>query len=212
VQLLPQERDRANGPPDSSPRHLHRAVKIILEARRRCSNSNGILSVSLLPIDTGCGAGAPPSIGLMRAATWDYILGAFCDFLSITEIEIKIHQAHARNAGDLEKNTELQSIVFHLIMLKAISERVYPEFEREVWKRIKAWIPEEWIDGILPSARKSLQGLNTEELKAHLTSELLGVPYGDLETERNMVWNALGVEWRLLGRTITKQRKRRSNF
>jgi hypothetical protein len=87
------------------------------------------------------------SIGLMRAATWDYIMGAFCGFLNITEIEIKIHQAHARNAGDLANNSELQSIVFHLTTLKAVSERINPEL------RVAVHYP---LTGLLLSEAKAL--------------------------------------------------------
>jgi hypothetical protein len=47
-----------------------------------------------------------------------YILGAFCGFLDLTEMEI----LHAHNAGDLDKS----SIVFQLMTLKALSERVNP--------------------------------------------------------------------------------------
>jgi hypothetical protein len=138
------------------------------------------------------------SVGLMRAATWDYIIGAFCDFLNITEIEIKIHQAHARNAGDLANNSELQSVVFHLLMLKALSERLNPEFEKEVERRINAWLPTEWIDGILPTARESLQGMTDEQLGIHLVNELHGIPYGDLEPKRKVAWLSLGIEWRAI--------------
>ncbi len=136
------------------------------------------------------------SVGLMRAATWDYIIGAFCDFLNITEIEIKIHQAHARNAGDLANNSELQSIVFHLMTLKAVSERINPEFEQEVWKRINAWLPKEWIEGVLPSARQNFQDMTDEQVKMDLAYQLQGTPYGDLEQERKVAWSALGIEWR----------------
>jgi hypothetical protein len=135
------------------------------------------------------------SRGLMRAATWDYILGAFCGFLNLTDIEIPIHQAHARDAGDLEKNTELHSIVFHLVMLKAISERVNPDFDHLVSTRIEKWLPKEWVDGILPEARQSLAGMDDEQLKEHLASELLGMPYDDLGPQRKVAWSALGVRW-----------------
>jgi hypothetical protein len=135
------------------------------------------------------------SHGLMRAATWDYMLGDFCGFLSLTAIEIPIHQAHARNAGNLEKNTELHSIVFHLVMLKAISERVNPEFDQLVSTRIEKWLPKEWVDGILPEVRQSLAGMDDEQLKQHLSSELLGMPYDDFDPIRKVAWSALGVRW-----------------
>lgn len=135
------------------------------------------------------------SRGLMRAATWDYILGAFCGFLSLTEIEIPIHQAHARNAGDLENNTELHSIVFHLMMLKAVSERVNPEFDHLVSTRIETWLPKEWVDSILPETRQSLADMDNEQLKEHLASELLGMPYDDFDPLRKVAWSALGVRW-----------------
>ena len=135
------------------------------------------------------------SRGLMRAATWEYMLGAFCGFLSLTEIEIPIHQAHAPNAGDLEKNTELHSIVFHLVMLKAVSERVNPVFDHLVSTRIEKWLPKQWVDGTLPEARQSLADMNDAQLKEHLASELLGLPYDDFGSQRNVAWSALGVRW-----------------
>jgi hypothetical protein len=80
-------------------------------------------------------------------------------------------------------------------MLKALSERINPEFEKEVWKRINAWLPKEWIDGVLPTARQNLRGMTDEQVKIHLVNELHGMPYGDLEQERKVKWTALGVEW-----------------
>jgi len=135
------------------------------------------------------------SRGLMRAATWDYMLGAFCGFLNLTEIEIPIHQAHAPHAGDLEKNTELHSIVFHLVMLKAVSERVNPVFDHLVSTRIEKWLPKQWVDGILPEARQSLANMNDEQLREHLANELLGLPYDDSGSQRKVAWSALGVTW-----------------
>lgn len=154
------------------------------------------LAVSFIAINNTQSSVKPfASRGLMRAATWDYILGAFCGFLNLTEIEIPIHQAHAPNAGDLAKNDELHSIVFHLLMLKAISERVHPSFEQLVSPRVKKWLPIEWIDGILPEIRRSLADMTDEELKQHLASELLGMPYDDFDPQRKVTWSALGVRW-----------------
>lgn len=135
------------------------------------------------------------SFALMRAATWDYILGAFCGFLNLTEIEIPIHQAHAHDAGDLDKSSELHSIVFHLMTLKALSERVNPEFDSIVTEKINAWLPKRWIDGILPQARKNLDGLTDEELLKDIANQLLGPPFGDFSPGREIRWSALGVEW-----------------
>lgn len=154
------------------------------------------LAVSFIAINNTQSSVKPyASRGLMRAATWDYILGAFCGFLSLTEIEIPIHQAHAPDAGDLAKNNELHSIVFHLLMLKAISERVHPEFEQLVSPRVEKWLPAEWIDGILPDVRQSLSDMTDEQLKQHLGSELLGMPYDDFDAQRKVTWSALGVRW-----------------
>jgi hypothetical protein len=135
------------------------------------------------------------SFALMRAATWDYILGAFCGFLNLTEIEIPIHQAHAQNAGDLDESSELHSIVFHLMTLKALSERVNPEFDEIVTKKINAWLPKRWIDAILPQARKGLEDLTDEELIKDIANQLLGPPFGDFSPGREIRWSALGVEW-----------------
>lgn len=135
------------------------------------------------------------SVGLMRAATWDYIIGAFCSFLNITEIEIKIHHVHARDAGDLENNSELYSIVLHLITLKAISERINPEFDKLISERIDKWLPKEWVDALLPTSRQTLHGMTDEQVREHLANELLGTPFGDLKSERKVAWSALGIEW-----------------
>ena len=152
------------------------------------------------------------SVGLMRAATWDYIIGAFCGFLNITEIEIKIHQAHARNAGDLANNSELQSIVYHLMTLKAVSERINPEFDQEIGKRITAWLPKEWIDGILPTARQNFQNMTDEQVKEDVVYQLQGTPYGDLEQERKVTWSALDIEWRAVWKNDYETTKEAEQF
>jgi hypothetical protein len=136
-------------------------------------------------------------IGLMRAATWDYIIGAFYSFLNTSESEIRFHLLHARNAGDLTNNSELQSLVLNLLTLKAISERINPEFDKLVTERINKWLPKEWIDDILPTSRKSLEEMTDDQVKEHLSNELMGVPFGDLGSERTVFWAALGIQWRV---------------
>ncbi len=135
------------------------------------------------------------SIALMRAATWDYILGAFCGFLLLTDIELLIHNVHAKDAWDLEKNSELQSIVFHLMVLKAMSERVQPSFENYVDEKIEKFIPKGVVDGVLPTARKSFKDLSDEELWVETGKELLGPPFGDFSEKRWYSWSALGIRW-----------------
>lgn len=132
---------------------------------------------------------------LMRAATWDYITGAFCSFLIITELEIRAHQVHAYNAGDLENNSELQSLVFHLLMLKAITERIDVGLKLYVEELVGKALPKEWVNDILPDIKKSLETKNDDELKQHLSSELSGIPFNDLEIERNVFWLASGIKW-----------------
>ena len=110
-------------------------------------------------------------------------------------IEIPIHQAHAHDAGDLDKSSELHSIVFHLLTLKALSERVNPEFDSIVTEKINAWLPKRWIDGILPQARQNFEGLTDEELLKDVANQLLGPPFGDFFPGREIRWSALGVEW-----------------
>lgn len=135
------------------------------------------------------------SIGLMKAATCDYLIGAFCGFLNLSEIELLIHPVHARNAGDLENNSELQSAIFHLLTLKAISERLNPEFDKLISSKVNNWLPQEWIEDILPAARRGLQNMDDDQLKNHLAKQLPGILFGDSEPTRKIIWSALGIKW-----------------
>lgn len=137
------------------------------------------------------------SVGLMRTATSDYLLGAFCSFLNLSEIELLIHSVHAQNAGDLDNNPELQSVVFHLLTLKAVSKRLNPEFGKLISSKIDNWLPKEWIEDIFPIAKQNLQSMSDEQLTEYFASELAGMPFGDLEPYRKVVWSALGVEWNI---------------
>jgi hypothetical protein len=43
--------------------------------------------------------------------------------------------------------------------------------------------------------RQSLAGMDDEQLKQHLASELFGMPYDDFDPMRKVAWSALGVRW-----------------
>ncbi|HEX8264461.1 MAG TPA: hypothetical protein VF596_03485 [Pyrinomonadaceae bacterium] len=152
------------------------------------------------------------SLGLMRAATWDYMLGAFCSFLNLTEIEIKFHQIHARNAGDLDNSEELQSIVFHLLALKAITERIHPDLDKFVDKKVNQWLPNEWVEEILPHSRENLQQISDEELKQHLCNELFGTPFSDFGPVREVAWSALGIKWHITWKNDYETTKQAEQF
>lgn len=54
----------------------------------------------------------------------------FIDTLQRGIFKSRICHAHARDAGDLDKSSDLHSVVFRLLTRKALSERVIPEFDR----------------------------------------------------------------------------------
>lgn len=138
------------------------------------------------------------SRGLLRAALCDYLHGAACGFLNITQTGLGLHPVFSENAGDLSKSDELQSIVFHVVTLKAISERLHPQFDKLLDRKIAEWgLPKEWITETLPTARQSWQTMNDEEIELYFGEEMYGTPFADLGSKREVQWSALGITWKV---------------
>jgi len=138
------------------------------------------------------------SRGLLRAALCDYLQGAACGFMDLTNTGLSLHFSFSTNAGDLSASDELQSIVFHLVTLKAISERLAPHFDQILDRKIQEWgLPGVWVDETLPTARQSWGTMSDEELQRYLAGELCGAAFSDLGPTRAAVWSQLGVTWKV---------------
>ncbi len=153
------------------------------------------------------------SVGLLRVALCDYMLGAACGFLNITQTGLRLHPVFSENAGDLSKSDELQSIVFHLVTLKAISERIYPQFNKLLDRKIAEWgLPKEWIAEILPIARQNWQPMTDREIELCFGEEMFGTPFADLGGERDVRWSALGITWKVSWRNDYETTKEAEQF
>ena len=145
------------------------------------------------------------SRGLLRAALCDHMLGAACGFLNITHIGLKLHPVFSENAGDLSQSDELQSVVFHIVTLKAIAERLNPAFDLLLDRKIAEWgLPKEWIAETLPTARKTWQPMTDEEIEQAFGEEMFGTPFADLGDTREVKWSALGITWKVSCKILTK--------
>ncbi|MGB7923312.1 MAG: hypothetical protein WCF57_08710 [Pyrinomonadaceae bacterium] len=137
------------------------------------------------------------SKGLLNAALCDYMQGAWCGFLNITHSEILLHLGYSENAGDLNKSEELQSMLFHIVTLKAVSERVAPQSAEIIDGKVDEWKITPWVGELLPTARKTWSTMTDPELKQFLAKEISGAPFGDLGPTREVVWKQLGITWKV---------------
>ena len=134
------------------------------------------------------------SIGLMRAATWDYIIGAFRAFLITTSLETMLQSAYADKPGDFEES-EVQSITYHLLMLKVIAEKTYPAYLPRVDELISRLLSESLIEEYLPQFRKALGDGSPEEIVALANEQMNGCLFDDSHSRRHVTWRSLGIHW-----------------
>lgn len=136
------------------------------------------------------------SRGLMRAATWDYVLGAFRNFLLTTKLEIPIHYSYAEDAGNFDDSSEIKSITYHLMMLKVLAEKLYPDFEPCVDEIINRLYTPDLIDETLPQFREALEGGTSAQISEFAAEQMSGRLFDDLHDNRQVAWKALGVTWK----------------
>lgn len=133
--------------------------------------------------------------GLMRAATWDYVLGAFRNFLLTTKLEIPVHYSYAEDAGNFDDSSELQSITYHLMMLKVLCEKLYPDLEAFVDEQIDRLYSEDFVGECLPQFRQVLEGGTADQIAKFAAEQMKGRPFDDLHPDRSVQWKALGITW-----------------
>ena len=134
---------------------------------------------------------------LALAAECDYLQGNWVRFLGLTDLTVAAHVQFARHPGDLDANPELERFGIHSAMVVAVCERVDSQLSEKFAELVSSWGALSWLDEVLPAARRGLRDLTPEDAVSHVDGQLHGRVLGDIEPEREVAWEQLGVTWRL---------------
>lgn len=134
---------------------------------------------------------------LIAAAECDYYQGAWCGFLDLTGIGLKTHALFGKEKTDPMTLDEFDETLFHTSMLMAITERLDLQLFEFVARRIQEWNIEDWLEELLPMARKSVGDQDTSDIWTRMEEELGGRPFGDLGDIRQVTWSEFGIVWRV---------------
>lgn len=127
----------------------------------------------------------------------DYRQGNWIAFLRVTSLAVVTHWQFARVAGDFDANPELERFGVHSAIAVAVCERLDPRVAERFREVVAAWGHLSWLEEILPSARKAWDGLTAAETLIAVEEKLEARVLGDIEPEREVAWEQLGMTWRL---------------
>lgn len=137
------------------------------------------------------------SKALLTVAEMDYTQGSWYGFLSFSEIALKAHSLFEKKPGDLSEHDELQPLIYHLSMVKVITERIDPNLFGIVKGLINKWGIESWLQELYFFARNEWKDESIETLWNNILAQLGGRPFGDLGMTRETSWSQLGIAWNI---------------
>ncbi|HVQ38103.1 MAG TPA: hypothetical protein VMS31_11255, partial [Pyrinomonadaceae bacterium] len=137
---------------------------------------------------------------LATAAECDYLQGAWCGFLELTDIYLRAQAAFLNDPRNIEKYRDLQRTVLHVVIARVITERLAPEVSADFDEKIKYWGIEEWVEDLRPQIQSDWDGRRVTAIWDLLAKQLNGKPFSDVGDVREVSWSELGIGWRVTWR------------
>lgn len=134
---------------------------------------------------------------LIVAGECDYVQGNWIGFLGLTDLAVTAHWQLARQPGDFDANPELEGFGMHSAVAVAVCERIDGRLAARFAEIVASWGALSWLDEILPAARQGWHGVAPEDAVSRVEEQLHGRLLGDVEPEREVAWEQLGVTWRV---------------
>jgi hypothetical protein len=114
----------------------------------------------------------------------------------LTYYRFKSHSLFKEKAFDLEIHQELQRILFYVVVLRIITKKLTPEIVDFIDERYRTWGVDDLVDEFT-DAEQSWVNVSQDEIWDKIENSLVGIPFSDLGEKREVIWSALGVEWKV---------------
>jgi len=134
--------------------------------------------------------------GILGAASADYSIGAWAQFLHLSSFGTRAHQALTANPGDLAEDGQIASTLFQQSVALAIADRVASSLVPAIRDLLTEGASIGFVDE-LRSGRDPWAEGGVADALGRAASQLGALPFSDLGPVRTLSWRALGIHWTL---------------
>ena len=133
--------------------------------------------------------------GLVRAAEADYAIGAWCGFLTLSDLGLRAFDVYAREEDPTEMN-EINRTLFHLTNIRKVFDDIAPGLGNFIDQIAGHWRLAEEVSELLTHANDAWNSLE-EVTNAMSEQGMGGPPWNDIGETRVVRFAALGIQWRV---------------
>ena len=132
--------------------------------------------------------------GLLRAASADFVAGAWCSSVELYELGLYAQYQFIGDGADFEKHPAIQNALLHLSYVRACAEIVDPDLAFLLGAMTARIGEEEFIEGVA----SVLNSKDADYWESFGTTGLVARPFADLGAVRYIRFSALGSDWTLV--------------
>ena len=132
--------------------------------------------------------------GLLMAAEADFFAGAWCSSAELYELGLSTHFEFIEDGHDLEKYTEAQNGLLHLIYVNACARTVDSDLAAVIGAATARTGAQEFIE----NAIDTLNSKDKDHWESFGATELVSRPFADIGEVRYIRFSALGTDWTLV--------------
>jgi hypothetical protein len=135
--------------------------------------------------------------GLFMAADSDYVLGAWCNYLLLSEVGLKAFAQFGieKDASTIE--SDINRTLFHSGIIYAMSQLFAPDLRSRIKEMIEAWDLADDLDDLLEAADEQWTEKDPLDVANTLREEGICAPFSDAGCRRHVRFRALGIDWSL---------------
>jgi hypothetical protein len=143
------------------------------------------------------------ALGLERAASCDYALGAWHGFFELAEAAAIVypHFPHDFEADFNKRDGMLQHLMFYLVVVPTATKLLRPSLDafarersRHISERLNLAVA---LEQLLSDAEKEWALAGAQELWKSIEEQLAGPPWSDAGAARRAQWRAHGIAWNI---------------
>ncbi len=133
---------------------------------------------------------------LTNAASYDYLEGAFCGFLDLSDVAVRSFAAFGGGAAPSDDSRVIEEILTSCAYVHFFSTTLVPEFLNHLDKRIASW-PElkPMYDEMTAEAKAAWDKSFLPTFWQTLEEQMVDTPFNDLQIKRTVRFEALGINW-----------------
>lgn len=135
--------------------------------------------------------------GLFMAADSDYVLGAWCNYLLLSEVGLKAFAQFGIEKDVSTIESDINRTLFHAGIIYAMSQLFAPDLRSTIKEMIDAWDLADDLDNLLEAADQQWTDKDPSAVTDALCEEGICAPFSDAGCRRHVRFRALGINWSL---------------